>query len=547
MNKELSELDGQKFDVVVIGGGAAGASAAQNLAATGFKVLLVDKGDFGSGTSSRSSRLLYCGLAHLSPDYPIWKFILHPKDLFRRLWMASLAMKCRAQLVQTMPERLRPLTFFFPVYRNGQYPGWKVDIGFRTLEMLGLSRVSLNYRRLPVKKAAHAYGMVRQMAVHPDLESIAVYTEYQYNWAERICVDTVLDAERLGATVSNYTGVTKLESDTEKGWTVTLQDSLTPGNVAAVSAGMIVNTAGHWVDRVNATTGTPSRKHLVGIKGVNVVVKLPAECEGQGLETISSIDQPFYCMPWGEYHFFGPTETVFEGDPDDARVLPEEVDFILSEANRLFPTLALTRADVVYSWCGIRPRTASSAKDGIKALTVHELAGEGMPNAIALTGTPIMNHRYAGKVIAQRVHKTLQPSRPEQALSHAAKLFPAGVSSPPVDSRYPHVKVADLRHAALNEHPRTLSDLLFRRTDLGWTPAMGLDAAEHAAQAVADIMGWGAACIAREVAQYQAFVRENFNPALVASSALPQIDSLGDCHHTNPRSPSDAMGRTEKS
>lgn len=516
MKTHLSEIDGEAYDVVVIGGGAAGASTAQNLAAAGYRILLVDKGDFGSGTSSRSSRLLYCGLAHLSPDYPVWKFVLHPRDLVRRLWMAGLAMKCRAQLVRTMPERLKPLTFFFPVYRGGQYPGWKVDLGFRALELLGLRRVSLNYRRMPVEKAARKYGMVGLMAEHKDLSSIAVYTEYQYDWAERICVDTVLDAERLGAEVRNYARVTKLEPGGDKGWAVTVEDALSPGRAATVTGRMIVNTAGPWVDRVNALSGKPSRKHLVGIKGVNVVVKLPAECEGQGLETISSIDQPFYCMPWGKYHFFGPTETIFEGDPDEARVLPEEIDFVLDQANRLFPTLKLTRRDVVYSWCGIRPRTSSTAKEGIKALTIHDLAEEGMPDMLALTGTPIMNHRYAGARIAKTVGSVLKPALPARALSHAARLFPDERNSPAVDSDHPGVSLADLRHAAENEHVRTLSDLLFRRTDLGWTASMGLNAARRAALEVADILGWDAARIEREVEQYETFVRENFNPAAVS-------------------------------
>lgn len=516
MSKQLSGIDRQAYDVIVIGGGVAGASAAQNLAAAGFKTLLLDKGDFGSGTSSRSSRLLYCGLAHLSPDYPIWKFIIHPRDLLRRLWMAGLAMKCRVQLVQTMPERLRPLTFFFPVYKGGQYPGWKVDLGFRMLELLGLSRVSLSYRRLAVKKAARKYGMVGLMAQHKNLSSIAVYTEYQYNWAERICVDTVLDAERLGAEILNYARVTKLEQRGAAGWAVTVEDALSPGDTATVTGKMIVNTAGPWVDRVNSTVGKPSRKHLVGIKGVNVVVKLPPECEGQGLETISSIDQPFYCMPWGKYHFFGPTETVFEGDPDDARVLPEEIDFILGQANRLFPTLGLKRDDVVYSWCGIRPRTSSAAKEGIKALTIHELADEGMPNVVALTGTPIMNHRHAGAAITQRVSRTLKPTRAARPLSHAAKLFPENQNSLPVDAEHPDVKLADLRHAASHEHVKTLSDLLFRRTNLGWTHAMGLNSARRAAEEVADIMGWDSERVDREVEQYENFVRENFNPAFVS-------------------------------
>lgn len=516
MNDDLSRLDGSTFDVIVIGGGATGASAAQHLAARGFDTLLVDKGDFGSGTSSRSSRLLYCGLAHLSPDYPIWKFVLHPRDLLRRLRMAGLAMRCRAQLVQTMPERLTARTFLFPIYREGQYPGWKVDLGFRMLEALGLFRVSLNYRRRKVQTAARDHGLARLLSARNELSSVAIWREYQYAWPERICMDTVLDAERLGAETRNYARATGLKRDGE-GWRVTLEDALMPGQQASVTARMVVNTAGPWVDRVNALTGQDTRPYLTGIKGVNVMVRLPEDCEGQGLEAISSINQPFYCMPWGKYHFIGPTETVCEGDPDTARVLPEEIDFVLDQANRLFPTLNLTRDDVVHSWCGVRPRTSSDAAAGIKALTLHELGDEGLPDMIALTGVPIMNHRYAGRVAADRVARTVTPSRSAQALSHAAKPFPDFPDSPPLDPEMPHVRLAHLRHAAQHERVRRLDDLLFRRTDIGWSPAMGQDAARRAADEVADILGWDAERTTREVAEYQAFVRENFAPAAPAA------------------------------
>lgn len=518
--KQFSEIDGQTFDVVVVGGGAAGASASQNLAAKGYKVLLVDKSDFGSGTSSRSSRLLYCGLAHLSPDHPMWQFILRPSDLMRRIHMARLAMKSRTQLVNTMPERLTPYTFFFPVHKGGDFPGWKVDLGFRALELIGFSKVSLNYRRMKTEKAARKYGMVKYMAENKTLESVGIYTEYQYNWAERICVDTILDAEQLGAVICNYTEVTNLESQADGSWQVSLTSGLGTGQQAKVTGRMLINTAGPWVDRVIAKANKPAgKKHLIGIKGVNLVVKLPPECEGQGLETISSIGQPYYCMPWGKYHFFGPTDTVFEGDPDDARVLPEEVDYILKEANFLFPTLNLTEKDIVYSWCGVRPRTAATGeKDIVKLLSLHELDAEGMPNAIALTGMPIMNHRYAGEKITERVAQTIKPSLASKKLSHAARVFPKDPASAAVDTDFPNVSIADLRHAAQHEHVHTLSDLLFRRVGLGWGPNMGLNVVRQVADEVADILGWDAADIDKQVADYTHFVRDNFNPSYEVDS-----------------------------
>lgn len=511
MRGPLSTLDRRTFDVIVVGGGAAGASASQHIASAGFTTLLVDKGDFASGTSSRSSRLLYCGLAYLSPDYALWRYVYHPGELARRLWMARLAMKCRAQLATTMPERLTPHTFFFPVFKDSKYPGWKVDLAYNVLGRLGGRDVPLNYRRLSAAEAARQFGLVCQFD-QSRLDSVGVFTEYQYNWPERICLDTVLDAERCGAVVRNYTAVSGLTQNAEGGWDVTLEDREAPGDAITVHARMLVNTAGPWVDAVNARAKPQSRRRVTGIKGINVVIKLPEACQGQGMETISSIDQPFYCMPWGKYHFLGPTETVYEGDADDVRVLPEELDFILGEGNRVFPGLKLTRDSVVYSWAGVRPRTSSTDKDGVKALTVHDMAGEGMRNAVTLTGSPIMVHRQAGRELAAAVAKHVRPSGTPKPLSYGAKLPPDNTNSPPVDYDHPHVHVADLRYAAEHEHPRTLVDLLFRRVPLGWTSGMGLGSARAAAEAVADILGWDKARIDAEVARYHAFAAENFDP-----------------------------------
>ena len=512
MRPPLAELVGRSYDVIVVGGGAAGASAAQHLASAGYDTLLVDKGDFASGTTSRSSRLLYCGLAYLSPDHELWRFLYRPKDLYQRLRMARLAMTCRSQLVKTMPERLTRSTFFFPVMRGGPFPGWKVDLAYRALGLLDPSGTPLNYRRLAGPDAARQFGLVRLLD-QARLESVAVFDEYQYNWAERICIDTVLDAERCGAAIRNYTSAERLARDGDRGWTVSLRNVLDPEDTADISARMLVNTAGPWADYVNEQAAPHSRKRVIGIKGVNVVVRLPDDCQGLGMEVISSIGQPFYCMPWGRYHFLGPTETVFEGNPDEVRVLPDEVEFILREANDLYPGLRLTRGDVVYSWCGIRPRTASAGEEGVKSLMIHDMAPDGMPNALTLTGTPIMLHRHAGRQLAAAVGQRLRPSGTPRPLSYAAAPQPDLRNSPALSENLPDVKLAHLQEAARSEHPQTLVDLLFRRVPVGWTAEMGLSAAQRAADTVAPILGWSPERKADEVARYTAFVAEHFSPA----------------------------------
>src|SRR5215470_14128556 len=99
------------YDVAIIGGGINGASAAQHLAAAGYDVLLVEKGDFGSGSTSRSSRLLHCGLRYLAPGASMWDFVLRPRTLAIAMRMARQAMQCRAQMIETAPERTQKAKF----------------------------------------------------------------------------------------------------------------------------------------------------------------------------------------------------------------------------------------------------------------------------------------------------------------------------------------------------------------------------------------------------------------------------------------------------
>lgn len=515
MRASLTELDGRSFDVIIVGGGVVGASAAQHVASGGRTTLLVDKGDFGSGTSSRSSRLLYSGLAYFSPDHALWRFAYQPKDLLQRIRMAKLAMQCRTELASTMPERVSRHTFFFPVFEDGEYPGWKVDLGYRALGLFGSSKVPLSYRRLPAAEAARQFGLVGLMD-SKRLSSVAVFDEYQYQWAERICLDTMLDAERCGATIRNYTTATRLDPLPGGGWRVTLEDATSPGTTATVEAATLVNTAGPWADRLlRKTSGpVPQKKHLVGIKGVNLVVKLPDSCRGTGFEMISSIGQPFYCMPWGDHHFFGPTETIFEDEPGAVRVLPEEAEFLIGEANRALPSLNLTTADIVYRWAGVRPRTTSETASGVKSLTIHDMAAEGMPGALTVTGCPIMTHRHAGRMIAARVAQMGQASGTVTQLSYAARTLPGAED----------LSAERLRHAVVHEHVETLVDLLFRRVPVGWTPGMGLADARKAAETVAGLLGWDEARIGHEVEAYRRFIADNFQPrALVADAASSEV------------------------
>jgi glycerol-3-phosphate dehydrogenase len=512
MRNPLAALDGRAFDVAVIGAGVNGASAAQHLAAAGYSVCLVEKGDFGSGSSSRSSRLLHCGLRYLAPGASIWDFARHPDRLAVALRMARQAMQCRSQFVTATPERARSLNFCFPIYRDGPYRAWQVDLAFRTLSALGPKTVPLDYRMLE-PAAIRGTPLVKWLREPERLVRVAMFREYQFEWPERIAVEAALDAERMGAVVRNYTAAERLERLADGGWRIRLADALEQGQAATVSARLVLNTAGIWIDEVNRRAvgaGRPGRK-ITGTKGVHIMVRLPPECRNHGIATLNRLHEGFYCVPWRGLHYFGPTETLYEGDIDDIRPLEEEVDFLLGEANHLLPALALKRSDVLFAWAGVRPLTYDPAllPQGKRSRELHDLGREGMPDVLALTAGPIMTHRSAGAELARAVSGRIQPSGRAQALSHAARLFPENQNSPPLLEDYTAVKLADLRHAAQHEHVTNLVDLLFRRTGAGWTASMAAGAAERAAREVAGVLGWSEGRIAAEVAAYRAYLARN--------------------------------------
>lgn len=468
----LSTLSDTNYDVLVIGAGAVGCATARELAGRGYRTLLVDRGDIGAGTSSRSSRLLYSGVGYLAPDFPLWQIPFRLREVWRLFLYARNIMHCRAELVEDMPQRLAKRRFHYPFREGDQYPHWLVNFGFRLMERAASRGVPLAYRKLSPQQAKQESAMIDGLAA--PLSAVAVFDEYMYEWPERICVDTALDAEQRGATLRTYTAVTGIER-CGNGWEVTLDEQAAEmtGQVR-VRVAAVVNAAGPWVDRVPGSRRDGKRR-VVGKKGVNVMVRLPDAWRGQGLEAFSSKGEPFYVFPWGDHHFVGPTEAIVRDDPDDVRVLDEEIDYILTETNRLFPQLALTRKDVRHSWCGVRPM---STLDGeTVSLPVRAIEEPEQPGLITVTGSYIMMHRHAGRLAAQAVERHLgKRGAPPRGML-------VGTESISSDE--------DILRVVQTEHVVQLTDLIRRRLPEGLNPStLGLDRAQQLSRLVGAALGW---------------------------------------------------------
>jgi glycerol-3-phosphate dehydrogenase len=479
---DLNELAEAEFDVVVIGGGINGSSSAQQLAASGYSVLLVDKGDFASGASARSSRILHCGLRYLAPGRSIFDFARHPTRLVSALRMARLAMEARAEFVKTNPERVASFTLHFPIYRDGPYRTWQMRAAFRLLAALGPKDVPLEHRMLTPAEGRNI-PLIAGLRDFEKLEAVATFREFQFDWPERVAIDAIEDARRMGALVRNHTAARMVGHESGVGWTVELTDMLKQTAPVTVRGRMVLNMAGLWIDEVLRSTSPAARRKVFGTKGCHILVKLPDECRGLGIATLNSLHEPFYCLPWREFHYFGPTETPYEGDPDEVFVTGAEQTFLLAEANRLLPDLKLTESDVRMTWAGVRPLTYDEAVPfGNRSRVVHDLSEDGLPDAFAMTAGPVMTHRSAGREMAQIVSRRLRPSRPPAKPHYAAQKEPNGCDAMPAD----------------------LSDVLFRRLGIGWSGPLPDDTVAGVAAMCAKELGWDVARCQQEIRAFHA-------------------------------------------
>lgn len=486
-SSKLDPINGRTFDVVVIGGGIIGAASAREAARAGYSVLLVEKSDFATGATSRSSRLLHCGLRYFETPNPFRTFARHPGRLAVALRMARQAMQCRHEFVKQAPERVTPIEMLFPIYRNGHYLPFQVDMGFKILSGLAPRDVPLNYRRLS-REEALAHPMCANLANKEDLHSAAVFTEYQFQWPERICIDAILDAEALGAVVLNYTEASlgDLHDDVRS---LTLRHA--DGSAAVVMGRRVLAMAGLWIDRVTTTAAPDAPRKSFGTKGAHIVVKLPEALQGIGIATVNNLEEPFYCIPQGDLHYIGPTETIYTGDPDEICCDDGDIEFLVSESRKLFPGFGIERKDVVRTWAGVRPLTYDPTHPkGKRSRELHDLTADGLPGVLAMTAGPIMTHLDAGREVVAKLKQQISPSGTSQAAQYRPHLPLENTNTAPVLAGRHDYHLADVGVAVRDEYAICLADVLYRRMGLGWQHQFSWDELAPIADAMAHELNW---------------------------------------------------------
>jgi glycerol-3-phosphate dehydrogenase len=326
--RALEELERRAFDLLVIGGGIVGAGIAAAAAHAGLAVALVDRGDFGGGTSSASSKLIHGGLRYLRlGDLGL----VREAHQERRILMRVVA-----------PHLVRRLPFLLPLYRGGPYRPLVVQTGIVLYQTLARARLN---GLVDVERARRMVPDLR----HEDLRACGLYAD-AWTHDSRLCLANVRAAAEAGATVLNYAEIVALSHKLGR---VEGAEVSADGSLVAVRARAVVNAAGPWVDRVRRLEDPGAGRSVRLSKGVHVLLDQDRAWSA-ALTIPHDKVRVSFAVPWEGMLLLGTTDRAYEGDPDEAAADEADVEEVLREAAVAVDADLLRRERVRATFAGLR-------------------------------------------------------------------------------------------------------------------------------------------------------------------------------------------------
>ncbi len=492
----MSELSGEPFDLLVIGGGITGCGVARDAAMRGLRVALVERDDFASGTSGRSSRLIHGGIRYLENA---------------QLHLVHEAIRERQTLLRIAPHLVKPLAFTWPLYRGARVGKLKLGAGLMLYHLMAAGRS----RRHFALDAART--LEREPALRPDgLTGGAVYYDAATD-DTRLTLSNALAAREHGAIVANHARVASiLHHEDRAAGAIVARD----GSSEEVRARVLVNATGVWDNDFGS--GERARR-LRGSKGVHIAVARERVGNREALTLISPLDgRVMFCLPAGAQTIIGTTDTWTNESPEEVKADRSDVDYLIESANSYFPRAELTRADVVSAWAGIRPLASGHAANPGRISREHNIA-VGDSGIIEVTGGKLTTYRSMAAEIVDLVQTRLgQKQRPAPTDSvplpggeRDAAIARLKKESAVLERRLlPNFEYtgAHLAYAVRQELARTLSDLLIRRTHIAFeTPDHGASVAAAASDIVAPLLGWSPDERSAQLRTYSAEVERMFS------------------------------------
>src|SRR4051812_13424733 len=381
--KPRPPLEGQHFQVIVIGGGINGVAIARECARAGKRTLLVEQNDFASGVTSRSTRVIHGGLRYLEHG---------ELDLVRE------SLREREHLLRERSHLVQPVHFLFLLNENSQRSSMKVRAGLWL------------YQRIAKKKSPDLSEMEMarvQRALDAGHQWLMLnFEDAQCEFPERLVAEWMLEAASAGAVVRNHC----------EGLAVDIGPGRARGGVPRgpptckdqrVDASWIINCPGPWADRICQRSTVRTKKPMLGgVRGSHIVLPRFSGAPTAALYTEAPDGRPVFVLPWNEQILVGTTEVPDSGDPGKASASHQEIEYLVNMVASLFPKAKLSAHDIKYAFAGIRP-LPNSPGDKPSAVTrrhfLHDHTDEGAARMISVIGGKLTTAASLARECARKI------------------------------------------------------------------------------------------------------------------------------------------------
>ncbi len=330
MDSKPSEIS--RVDLAIIGGGINGAGLAALAAHAGLSVALYEKGDFASGTSSKSTKLIHGGIRYLEQA---------------RFSLVFEALHERRRLMELAPHLVHPIPFLLPSYKGDHRPSWMLKLGLWLYDFLAGDK---NIGRH--KWFSPAEALLKAPTLNPaGLKGCGLYFDAQVNDA-RLVLENILAAEKAGAKCFNYCQVVQIDNDDLNSRIFYHDERFNEGGV--ITASCLVNASGPWANQTAKLLSSDALKLVRPTRGTHIVVP---EVLGQNAVLLSTPkdNRIIFIIPWRGVSLVGTTDLDDSENPDSVKPTEEEIQYLLTEASRVFPAYTWERKKVISAFAGLRP------------------------------------------------------------------------------------------------------------------------------------------------------------------------------------------------
>ena len=382
----ISGLSNGNFDLVVIGGGITGAGIALDASSRGLKVALVEKLDFASGTSSKSTKLIHGGLRYLKQfDF----------------WLVKEVGSERAIVHKLAPHLVIPEKMLLPLIEGGSYGKWLTSIGLKVYDILAQVEGKDKRKMLEKKEALQLEPLLPKKI----LKGAGYYAEYRTDDA-RLTLENIKTSLRYGTQAINYAEVTDFIYKEGQVSGVKVKDAISQVEFE-INSSYVISAAGPWVDELRSVNNSKKGKRLHLTKGVHLVFpheKLPVN---QSVYFDVPDGRMMFAIPRGKITYVGTTDTNFNNDKDNVGIDLADALYLISAVNNMFPDIELEMEDIQSSWAGLRPLIHEEGKSASELSRKDEIftSDSGL---ISMAGGKLTGYRKMAERVVNRVARKME-------------------------------------------------------------------------------------------------------------------------------------------